>query len=118
MFRTPFIWGQLARQKREKTMGSFFITLAFVTILLVTGTLINLYLYGPGAAKRFKRSRGLKPIPGRYTTGEAMSDAEYYTRLSSTYEEGPRYARRVLMVLAILVIVIIIVGISLLNSLL
>jgi len=97
-------------------MGSFFITLVFVTILVVTGIIVNMYLYGPGA-KRFKRSRGLKPVPSRYTTGEAMSDVEYYTRLSSMYEEGPRYARRVVMVLAILVILIVLVGISLLSGL-
>ena len=98
-------------------MGSFFITLVFVTILVVTGIIVNMYLYGRGA-KRFKRSRGLKPVPSRYTTGEVMSDAEYYTRIATAYEEGPRYARRIVMIMFIVVIVIIIVGISLLSGLL
>ncbi len=46
-----------------------------------------------------------------------MSDSEYYTRLPSMYEEGPRYARRVVMGFVILVILIVIFGISLLSGL-
>jgi len=98
-------------------MGSFLITLAFATVIIVTGVIVNWYLYHPGA-KRYKRSsRGLKPVSSRYTTREAMSDVEYYTRLPSMYEEGPRYARRVVMGFVILVILIVIFGISLLSGL-
>jgi hypothetical protein len=107
--------GQPVRQKREKTMGPFLITLAFVTILVVTGIIVNMHLYDPGA-KRFKRSRSLRPAAGRYTTGEAMSDAEYFTRLDTMYEEGPRYARRAMTMISFLVILIIMVGISFLGS--
>lgn len=97
-------------------MGSFFVTLAFVTVLVVTGVMVNMHLYRPGT-KRYKRSsRVLKPFP-RYTTGEAMSEVEYYTRLPYMYEEGPRYARRIVMAFAILVIFIVICGISLLSGL-
>jgi hypothetical protein len=96
-------------------MLSFLITLAFVTMLVVTGIIVNMRLYDPGV-KRFRQSRSLKPATGRYTTGEAMSDVEYYTRLTRIHEDGPRYARRSMMILFMLVILIIIVVISLLSG--
>jgi hypothetical protein len=96
-------------------MGSFFITLAFVTILVVTGIVVNMRLYDPGT-KRFRQSRSLRPVARRYTTG-GMSDAEYFIRLDKMYEDGPRYARRGVMIMFALVIFFIVVVISLLSGL-
>ena len=96
-------------------MVSFLITLAFVTMLVVTGIIVNMRRYDPGV-KRFRQSRSLKPAASRYTEGGAMSDAEYYTRLVRGHEDGPRYARRSVVIISILVILIIIVAISLLSG--
>jgi hypothetical protein len=96
-------------------MGPLLITLAFVTILVVTGIMVNMRLYDPGA-KRFKQSRSIRPTARRYTTGTAMSDIEYFTRLDTMDEEGPRYARRAVTMLSFVVILIIIVAISLLSG--
>jgi ABC-type uncharacterized transport system permease subunit len=96
-------------------MGTLLITLAFVTILVVTGLIVNMHLYNPGA-KRFKQSRSIRPTARRYTTSTGMSDAEYFTRLNTIEEDGPRYARRAVTMLSFVVILIIIVVISLLSS--
>ena len=96
-------------------MGSLLITLTFVTLLVVTGIIVNMHLYDPGA-KRFKQPRSIRPSVRRYTTGTGMSDAEYFTHLNAIEEEGPRYARRTVMILSFVVILIIIVVISLLSS--
>ena len=96
-------------------MEPLLITLAFVTILVVTGIMVNMRMYDPGA-KRFRRSRNLRPATGRYTTGVRMSDRDYFARLDMMHEEGPRYARRAVTIISFLVILIIIVGISFLAG--
>ena len=96
-------------------MGPLLITLTFVTLFIVMGVIANMHLYKPGA-KRFKRSPSIRPSVRRYTTGTGISDAEFFTRLNTIEEEGPRYARHVVAILAFVVILIIIVGISLLSS--
>ena len=96
-------------------MGLLLITLTFVTLLVVTGIIVNMYLYDPGA-KRFKQPRSTRPLVRRYTTGTGMSDAEYFTGLTRIEEEGPRYAHRAVMMLSFVVILIIIVAISLLSG--
>lgn len=96
-------------------MGPLLITLAFVTILVVTGFIVNMRLYDPGA-KRFKQSRSIRPTARRFTTGTGMSEVEYFTRLDTMDEEGPRYARRALTIVSFVVILIIIVAISFLSG--
>ena len=97
-------------------MGPFLITLAFVTILIVTGVIVNMYLYGSGA-KSYKRPQSFKHPARRYTTGESMSDTEYYVSLTRVHDEGPRYARYAILLLAIPVILVLIVVVSLLSTL-
>ena len=96
-------------------MVSFLITLAFVTMLVVSGIIVNMRLYDPGA-KRFRQARSLRPAARGYTTGERMSDVEYFARLTRVHEDGPRYARHGVMIISILVILIVIVLISLLSG--
>jgi hypothetical protein len=105
----------MVRKKREKKMGSLLITLAFVALLVGTGIIVNMHLYNPGA-KRFKQPRSIRPPVRLYRAGTGMSDAEFFTRLNTIEEEGPRYARHVVTILLFVVILIIIVGISLLSS--
>ncbi len=96
-------------------MVSFLITLAFVTMLVVTGIIVNMRLYDTGA-KHFRQARSLRPAARAYSTGERMSDAEYFARLTRVSEEGPRYARHTVMIISLLVIIVVIVLISLLGG--
>src|SRR5690242_2379739 len=96
-------------------MEPLLITLAFVTILVVTGIVVNMRMYDPGA-KRFRRSRNLRPAIGPYTAGRRMTDAQYFARLDKIHEDGPRYARRAVTIITFVVILIIIVGISFLAG--
>jgi hypothetical protein len=94
-------------------MFTFLLTIILIGVIVVTGTMANARLYNTGHhGKRFGRSRHFKSIARR-----PMPEVEYFARLDKVHEEGPRYARRGMLILLVLAILALIVVISLLGGL-
>ena len=87
--------------------------LILVSLLIVGGVVVNLYLYSRGAVG--SSARRLHPANAGATGREATIEDLFYMRIGETTDDGVRYARVGLLVILSAVLVLGSILISALN---
>jgi hypothetical protein len=88
--------------------------LILVSLLIVGGVVVNLYLYSRGAVG--SGTQRLHPANAGATGREATIEDLFYTRIGETTDDGVRYARVGLLVILSAVLVLGFILLSALNA--
>jgi hypothetical protein len=96
----------------ETTMMTFFVMILTITLMIVGGVYVNMYLYTQGAFGPH-RSRRLSTVQLRQ---EAIAEDQYYMSIGATDKQMGDYAKRSIIGFVSVLFLVVMIGVLYLNS--